>query len=73
MQNAGAATNSMDLPFRFVPAMISGLAWQMALKKPVKDLTLISYLKTVYEQDLLDAQREDRDRSDMRIWPNLGY
>lgn len=72
MANTGYPTNSMDIPWRFVPAMISGLAWQIALKKKIKDYNLIATLKVAYDQDLAEAQAEDNERSSIFITP-YGY
>lgn len=60
-----------DAPTRFLPAIIAGLAYQLALKNPdVSDR--IPLLKQVYEEDFALAATEDRDRSDFRIVPALG-
>jgi hypothetical protein len=60
-----------DAPTRFLPAIIAGLAYQLALKNPdVSDR--IPLLKQVYEEDFALAATEDRDRSDFRIIPALG-
>lgn len=73
MMNTGAPTNSPDMPFRLVPALTSGLAWQMALKKKIKDYNLITILKMQYDQDMDEATREDRDRSNVFIVPDDSY
>ena len=68
--SAAGANNQYDAPTRFLPAIISGLAYQLALKNPsVTDR--ITLLKQVYEEDFNLAATEDRDRSDFRIVPAL--
>ena len=68
--SASGANNQYDAPTRFLPAIISGLAYQLALKNPsVTDR--ITLLKQVYEEDFNLAATEDRDRSDFRIVPAL--
>lgn len=69
MQNTGYATNIMDVPYRFVPALIAGLAYQLAMKKKVKDYNLINMLKANYKDLFTDAILEDRDRSPVMLVP----
>lgn len=74
MQNTGYPTNLLDMPFRFVPALISGLAWQMKLKSPgQKDLNTLTYLEGLYRRKMELAKYEDRDKSPMYLTPDLGY
>ena len=62
--SAAGANNRYDAD-RFLPAIISDLTYQLALKNPsVTDR--ITLLKQVYE-DFNLAATEDRDRSDFRI------
>mgnify|MGYP001570363465 CR=1 FL=1 len=71
IQEAGAGgAYTQDVPFRFIPALVSGLAYHIALKKS-KDPTRIVGLKTVYEQDLRLAQTDDRDRSSWFLRPHV--
>lgn len=57
-----------DAPTRFLPAIISGLAYHLALKNP-DTADRIQLLKQLYEEDFNLAATEDRDRSDFRIIP----
>tara|TARA_R100000388_G_scaffold91317_1_gene73290 strand:- start:586 stop:1266 length:681 start_codon:yes stop_codon:yes gene_type:complete len=59
-----------DAPARFLPAIVSGLSYQLALKNPMV-AERISLLKEVYEEDFNLAATEDRDRSDFRIVPSV--
>ena len=65
------ANNNMDIPFRFVPAMISGLAYQLACKRP-EAFPRIPELKAMYEEDFQRAGDEDRQRSAVMLVPG-GY
>ena len=67
---AAGANNQYDAPTRFLPAIVSGLAYQLALKNPMV-ADRIQLLKQVYEEDFNLAATEDRDRSDFRIVPAL--
>ena len=67
---AAGANNQYDAPTRFLPAIVSGLAYQLALKNPAV-AERFQLLKQVYEEDFNLAATEDRDRSDFRIVPAL--
>jgi hypothetical protein len=66
----GAAT--MDLPFRFIPAMISGLAFYLALKSKGESFSRVSMLRDMYEADFDLASQEDRDRTSFFLVPEGG-
>ena len=59
-----------DAPARFLPAIVSGLAYQIALKSPT-GVERIPLLKQMYDEDFNLAAMEDRDRSDFRIVPAI--
>lgn len=68
IQDTGAASNTMDIPSRFIPAMVAGLAYYIAMKKP--DLMdRLSFLKAEYEEQFRLAYEEDRERIPLRIIP----
>jgi hypothetical protein len=75
MQDAGAGgTFEQDVPFRFIPCMIAGLAYQIAMKKPEVDPNRIAMLKADYEQQFQLAADEDRDKASVRFVPrNMFY
>lgn len=77
MQDTGAsASNTMDVPFRFVPALVAGLAYYMALKSPKAEIRAnIPSLKQMYDEQFQLAADEDRDRSSVRFvpWTGTGY
>jgi len=53
---------SADIPPRFVPALVSGLAYHVAMKKP-EARQMIPVLKQEYEQQYKLAAEEDQDSS----------
>lgn len=69
IQDAGQpGTNTMDMPFRFVPALVAGLAYQLAMKNPGSE-SRVPFLKTVYEEQWQLAADEDRSRASVRFMP----
>ena len=74
IQDAGSGVFMQDIPFRFVPCMVSGLAYQLSTKLPNVDPGRIMMLKTEYEQQFQLAADEDRDKAPIRFVPrNLFY
>lgn len=61
-------TNTMDMPFRFMPALIAGLAYNLALKNPGSE-GRIPILKAAYEEQWSLAADEDRSRASVRFIP----
>jgi hypothetical protein len=73
MQDTGSGgTNSMDIPFRFVPALIAGLAYMIALKRP-KEVPeqRVERLLNEYTAQWDLAASEDRDRTSLRLVPSM--
>jgi hypothetical protein len=70
MDDAGGATNTLDMPFRFYPALAAGLAYYISLKR-APDRTQM--LKALYEDEMERAMSEDRDRASLQIEPYIGY
>lgn len=68
IQDSGAATNTMDVPSRFIPAMVAGLAYYIAMKKPSL-FDRLQMLKAVYDEQFQLAYEEDRERVPLRIIP----
>jgi hypothetical protein len=74
IQDAGTGTSIQDIPFRFIPCMVAGLAYLLSMKLPDMDPNRIAALKADYEQQWDMAQAEDRDTSPLRFVPrNLFY
>ena len=70
IEDAGAYTNSSDMPFRFFPCMVSGLAFYLS-QKIAPDR--IQALKLLYEDELKRALEEDGQRTSVYISPNVYY
>jgi hypothetical protein len=71
LQDAGSTANlTSDVPFRFYPALISGLAYQMALRKP-ELLERVPMLKAMYEEQFQLASDEDREKAPLRLVPHI--
>jgi hypothetical protein len=60
----------MDVPFRFVPCLVAGLAYHVALKSQKPEVRAnIPSLKQIYEEQYDLAASEDRDRASVRFVP----
>lgn len=69
LQDAGTGgTYTQDVPFRFLPPLISGLAYYLSMKIPGA-MERMPALKQQYDQDLALAMEEDRDKSAVRFVP----
>ena len=68
IQDAGGGTNNQDVPFRFLPALVAGLAYYLALKVP-GGLDRLQVLKAQYDEAMQVAMDEDRDKSSLRLIP----
>lgn len=66
------ASNTVDVPARFLPALISGLAYQMAMKVPGKE-AMAPLLKEVYEEQWTLAADSARDKSSLWLRPARSY
>jgi hypothetical protein len=69
MDDAGSPTNTLDMPFRFYPALAAGLAYYISLKRSPQRAQM---LKAVYDEEMDRAMSEDRDRASFQIDPG-GY
>ena len=56
LQDADASVNTPDIPYRFLPCIVAGLAYQIALKRSPDRIQL---LKTIYEEEFFRASSED--------------
>jgi hypothetical protein len=69
IQDAGGGVNIADIPFRFIPCMVAGLASNLSIKLPGVDPTRIQMLKMDYEQQWQLAADEDREKAADRYVP----
>jgi hypothetical protein len=70
IQDAGAYTNDVDVPYRFVPCMIAGLAYYLSVKFAPERIQM---LKMLYEDELNRALTEDGSSSSSFITPKTYY
>ena len=68
MDDADAATNNIDMPFRFYPCFVAGLSYYLSLKKAPQ---LTPQLKALYEEEFRRAADQDEDRASFRIRPSI--
>jgi hypothetical protein len=68
IQDAGNGVNTMDMPFRFVPCMVAGLAYYLALKVP-GGADRMGVLKQQYDEAWQLASDEDREKASVRFVP----
>jgi hypothetical protein len=73
IQDAGeAGTHTTDIPFRFLPAMVAGLAYHLSLKIP-EAMPRIEMLKAIYEETYQQAADEDREKASLRLAPRQQF
>jgi hypothetical protein len=70
IEDADALVNTTDMPFRFYPCMVAGLAYYMAMKRAPDRVQL---LKSVYEEEFQRAADEDEGRTPLKLQPSLSY
>jgi len=74
IQDAGSGgTATQDIPFRFLPCMVAGLAYYLSMKLPSVDPQRRVELKAEYEQQFQLAADEDREKASIRLAPRVGY
>jgi len=70
IEDADTMKNTTDVPFRFLPCMVAGLAYYISLKKAPERVQL---LKAVYEEEFQRAADEDEDRVALKLQPDIQY
>jgi len=74
IQDGGSGVRTQDIPFRFIPCMVAGLAYYLSAKLPGVDPGRIPMLKAEYEQQFQLAAEEDREKAAIRFVPrNIFY
>jgi hypothetical protein len=68
VQDAGAGVETADMNFRFLPCVVAGLAYYIAMKVPELAQRL-PMLKEVYEEQFNMAAGEDREKAAVRFVP----
>jgi hypothetical protein len=70
--SAGVGSSVSSVPPRFVPALVSGLAYYIAMKKPDAAQRVLA-LKQEYEFQFQLAAGEDEERASVRFVPFNTY
>jgi len=68
IDDAGSGVNTMDVPFRFIPAMVAGLSYYLAMKVP-NGAQRLDILKSQYDEAWELASTEDRETAASRFVP----
>lgn len=70
IEDAGAYGNTPDTPFRFLPCMVSGLAYYISFMKAAEKTQM---LKLAYEDEMKRALDEDGSRTSLYIAPQTYF
>jgi hypothetical protein len=70
IQNAGSGAYTQDAPFRFLPAIVAGLAYHIAMKVP-ELAERVPMLKEAYDEQFNLAAGEDREKASVRFVPRM--
>ena len=70
IQDADTLQNTTDIPFRFLPCLVAGLAYYISMKKAPDRIQI---LKSVYEEEFQRASDEDEDRVPLKLTPDIKY
>jgi len=71
IEDAGNGVETADMNFRFLPCLVAGLAYHIAMKIP-ELADRISMLKVAYEEQYALAAGEDREKTSERFIPRVG-
>jgi len=70
IEDAGSGIQTPDVNFRFLPALMAGLAYHVAMKEPELESRL-PMLKAVYDEEFNLAAAEDREKATIRLVPRI--
>ena len=70
VQDAGAGAETADMNFRFLPCLVAGLAYYIAMKIP-EFAERLPILKQAYEEQFMLAAGEDREKTPARFVPRM--
>jgi hypothetical protein len=68
IEDAGSGVQTADMNFRFLPCLVAGLAYYIAMKDP-QLAERIPMLKQAYEEQFMLAAGEDREKTPARFVP----
>jgi hypothetical protein len=72
VQDAGAGAETADMNFRFLPCVVAGLAYHIAIKVP-ELMPRIQMLKQIYDETFELAAGEDREKAAVRFVPRPNF
>lgn len=72
VQDAGNGVETADMNFRFLPSLVAGLAYHIAIKVP-ELMPRIQMLKQIYDETFEIAAGEDREKAAIRFVPRQMY
>jgi hypothetical protein len=72
MFDVGTGTSGQDIPFRFMPCMIAGLAYMLSMKIPGAEART-QVLKAQYDEAWDIAAGEDREKAPVRFVPRQSF
>jgi hypothetical protein len=72
VQDAGAGVETADMNFRFLPCLVAGLAYHIAIKVP-ELMPRIQMLKQIYDETFEIAAGEDREKAAVRFVPRQQF
>ncbi len=72
IEDAGQGAYTADMPFRFLPCLVAGLAYYIAMKTPELSDRVVM-LKQMYDEQFDMASTEDRSKVSARFVPRIGY
>jgi len=68
IQDSGTGVNIEDIPFRFIPCLVAGLSYYIALKTP-QGMAKLDILKQQYDEAWDMAASQDREKASLRLAP----
>ena len=71
IEDAGSGVETADMNFRFLPCLVAGLAYHIAMKIP-ELAGRIDMLKAAYEEQYTLAAGEDREKTSEHFVPRVG-
>jgi len=72
VQDAGNGIETADMNFRFLPCVVAGLAYYIAMKVP-ELMSRLDMLKAAYDEQFNLAAGEDREKAAVRLVPRRAF
>ena len=72
IDDAGSGVQTADVNFRFLPCLVAGLAYHIAIKVP-ELASRIEMLKQIYDEQFNLAAGEDREKASIRFVPRRQF